>query len=266
MKESLIKDIQEFVSKYQENDEVVTGWGEPIVGFASADDKLFEELKNVVVETHAVPRDLLQSAQTVISFFLPFAKSVASTNIKERLSSPEWALSYVETNKLIQQLGLYMTEILAELDEKVVTIPATHNWIEETLISNWSHRHVAYIAGVGRFGLNNMLITDKGCSGRIGSLIISASIEPDKRPEQEACLFKFDGSCKKCVTRCVNEALIEESFDRFKCYDQLLENVEEHKNIGYSDVCGKCLAAVPCTHTNPVKLKIKAQKKKKTHK
>jgi hypothetical protein len=28
-------------------------------------------------------------------------------------------------------------------------------------------------------------------------------------------------------------------------------------------VCGKCLAAVPCSHANPVKLKLKAQKREK---
>ena len=263
-KEDVIKQIQDFVGEYQKSAGIVTAWNEPIVGFAAADDPLFQDLKRVVVETHAVPRELLESARTVISFFLPFTKSVAGTNIKERLSSPEWALSYIETNELIKQLSNHMTEVFAEVGEKVVTIPATHNWIEDKLVSNWSHRHVAYIAGLGTFGLNNMLITDKGCSGRIGSLITSATIEPDTRPDREACLAKFDGSCKRCVKRCVNESLFEDSFDRFRCYDQLLENVEEYKNVGYADVCGKCLAAVPCTHTNPAKLKRKAQEKKKS--
>lgn len=262
MKETLIEEIRNFVSEYQKNGDIATSWGKPLIGFAAANDPLFDELKKVVAETHAVPGDLLEDARAVISFFLPFTKSVSATNIKERLSSPEWAISYIETNELIKQLSLHMAGVFERAGEKVVAIPATHNWIEDTLISNWSHRHVAYIAGLGRFGLNNMLITDKGCSGRIGSLITSAMIEPDSRPEMEACLYKFEGSCKKCVARCVNEALIEDSFDRFKCYAQLLENVEQHKNIGYADVCGKCLAAVPCTHANPVKLKLKAMAKR----
>lgn len=36
-------------------------------------------------------------------------------------------------------------------------------------MSEWSHRHAAYIAGLGIFGINNMLITNKGCVGRIPS-------------------------------------------------------------------------------------------------
>ncbi|WP_163338391.1 epoxyqueuosine reductase [Desulfopila sp. IMCC35008] len=259
MRNKIVKEVSRFVFRYQESDKISTSWGDPVVGFASAADPLFEELKNVVVSTHTLPRDLLPDAQTVISFFLPFSKSIAATNIRGKMSSPEWATCYVETNELIKQLGYHLHEVLEKAGEKLVAIPATHNWIEDKLVSNWSHRHVAFIAGLGRFGLNNMLITEKGCSGRIGSLITTGAIPADKRPEIEACLYKYEKSCKKCVQKCVNEALFKDSFDRFKCYAQLLENVEEYKNVGYADVCGKCLVAVPCTHNDPVKLKLKAK-------
>lgn len=257
MKNRTRHEIENFVAKYQKQKEISTKWGVPIVGFAAAEDTLFGQLKTAVSPTHALPQDLLQNAGTVLSFFLPFPKSVVASNSKEQLSSPEWAVSYIETNELIKQLSLHLTGLFAEVGEEVVSIPATHNWIKEKLISDWSHRHVAVIAGLGRFGLNNMLITDNGCCGRVGSLITSAVIEPDTRPEREACLNKYDGTCKKCVRKCVNEALFEDSFDRFKCYDQLMKNVEKHKSVGYADVCGKCLAAVPCSYINPVKMKLK---------
>jgi epoxyqueuosine reductase QueG len=260
MKKKVIAEIEKFVELYQKNDNIATSWQVPLVGFSAASDPLFDELKKIVVSSHVVPKDLLPEARTVISFFLPFSKTIAKSNIREKLSSPEWAISYIETNELIKQMGVHLNELFEAAGEKMVGVPATHNWIEDKLVSNWSHRHVAFIAGVGRFGLNNMLITKKGCSGRIGSLITTAEIAPDSRPETEACLYKYDGSCKKCVRNCVNEALVNGSFDRFKCYAQLLENVEEHKNLGYADVCGKCLAAVPCTYSNPVELKVKAQK------
>ncbi len=262
MKKKMIQHTLDFVAEYQNKKDIASSWGVPLVAFADAADPLFEQLKAVVSHSHAVPRDVLTNAGTVVSFFLPFPKSVTSSNIRERLSSPEWAVSYIETNELLSQLSLHLTEIFAAVGEKVVTIPATHNWIKDKLISNWSHRHVAFVAGLGRFGLNNMLITDKGCCGRVGSLITSAVIEPDPRPEVESCLYKYDGSCKKCISKCVNEALYEDSFDRFKCYDQLLKNVEKHKAAGYADVCGKCLAAVPCSHINPVKRKFEEQKRR----
>jgi epoxyqueuosine reductase QueG len=263
MKKSTTRVIADFVGEYQKKAHTQTHWGIPIVRFAVADDPLFHQLKTAVSPTHALPGDLLANARTVISFFLPLPKSITSTNSKERLSSPEWAVSYLETNELIKELGVHLQEFFRQYGAEVVTVPATHNWIEDKLISNWSHRHIAVIAGLGRFGLNNMLITEQGCCGRIGSLLTSAVIEPDPRPTEEACLHKYDGSCKKCVRKCVNDALLEDSFDRFRCYDQLLKNVEEHKAVGYADVCGKCLAAVPCSHSNPVALKLKVKKGRK---
>ncbi len=259
MKRKVIEEIEDFVANYQLNECVSTRWGVPLVGFAAANDRMFKELRKLVGPTHAVPEDILAEAGTVISFFLPFPKEVSRSNIKDRKSSVEWAVSYVETNVLIQQLSSHLQQFFEKKGERSVSIPATHNWIEDKLISNWSHRHVAYIAGLGRFGLNNMLITDKGCCGRVGSFVTSAAIKPDSRPEHEACLYKYDGSCKKCTQKCVNEALYEGSFDRFKCYEMLLENVEEHTSVGYADVCGKCLVAVPCSHSNPVKLKMRSQ-------
>ena len=262
MKKHIISAIQSFVAQYQQLKNCETVWGEPIVGFADANDSLFSQLKKIVITSHAVPADLLTEARTVIAFFIPFAQIITASNSKHRISSPEWATSYIETNKLIAALNDHLEQMLQKDGYQSATISATHNWIEDKLISNWSHRHVAYIAGLGRFGLNNMLITDKGCSGRVGSIITSALIEPDVRDAGEACLFKYDGSCKKCVRKCVNEALVESSFDRFKCYDMLLKNVEAHRQRGYADVCGKCLAAVPCSHSDPVKKKRSAAKRK----
>ncbi len=262
MKKKIVQEIRSCVEDYQGTRKPVTGWGVPLVGFADACDPLFAGLRKVVISTHAVPPDLLFNAKTVIAYFLPFNKEVSSTNIKDRLSSRKWASGYIETNDLITHINDHLSGMLEAAGHDAATIPATHNWIEDKLISNWSHRHVASIAGLGRFGLNNMLITEKGCSGRIGSIVTSALIDPDNRAKRESCLHKYDGTCKKCVRRCVNEALSEDSFDRFRCYEMLLKNVDEHKSLGYADVCGKCLAAVPCSHIDPVAGKLQVQEKK----
>lgn len=257
MKHLLNNEIKEFVGKYQKEPGISTQWGVPLVGMASAEDPLFAQLSSVASPTHALPGDFLSSAGTVIAYFLPFEKTVTRTNIKGRHSSREWGRAYVETNELIRQLSLHLQELMTRHGQDSVVIPATHNWDEEKLISDWSHRHVAYIAGLGKFGLNNMLITRKGCCGRVGSFITSARLPADQRPAHEACLYKADGTCKKCTQRCVNGALGPASFDRFKCYEMLLENVEELRSVGYADVCGKCLVALPCSHMNPVQRKFK---------
>jgi len=62
------------VKEYKAKSSVATGWGEPIVAFASADEPLFLKLKAVVDEAHKLPSELLEGAETVISSFIPLRK------------------------------------------------------------------------------------------------------------------------------------------------------------------------------------------------
>jgi len=244
--------IKQYVKEYSERKEVSTKWREPIVKFSDANDKMFIKLKELISPTHALPNDFLEDAQTVISYFLPFDKIVANSNIEGKYCSREWAIAYIETNRLILDLNKYIKKELENLNYKSSIIPATHNFDEDSLISDWSHRHVAYIAGLGKFGLNNMLITDKGCCGRVGSIVTNLRIEPTPRNDKEYCLYKSKGICKKCVQRCVNDALRVNSFDRHKCYEMLLYNDKHHSDLGLTDACGKCCVSLPCSFTNPV--------------
>jgi len=253
--------ISAYIREYQRQDSIQTGWGEPLVAFADALDPRFQELKSIVSPSHALPQDFLPDARTVIAYFIPFAERIIVSNVQDGICSREWAVAYIETNQLIHDLNRHMAEQFAKMGYQSTIIPATHNFDQVKLISDWSHRHVAYLAGLGKFGLNNMLITAKGSGGRIGSTVTNLKIEPDPIAEGEYCLYKAKGSCKKCVQRCVGKALTVDSFDRRKCYALLLENDKIFPDLGLSDVCGQCVVNLPCTFTNPM-AKIGAKHKK----
>jgi len=252
-KEKITKELQGFVREYGRRHTARTQWRTPLVGFASAGDPLFTELKRVVAPTHDLPKNLLENAKTVAAFFLPFDKQTVRSNIAGRLASPEWARAYRETNALIRETGRHMKGWIESEGYEVAVTPPTHNFDPKKLISDWSHRHVAYIAGLGTFGLNNMLITEAGCCGRFGSFVISLDLPPDGRPDTEACLYRHNGSCMKCVNRCVGDALFTDRFDRHSCYKVCLENDEVYHFEGTSDVCGKCVVGVPCSFLDPVR-------------
>lgn len=254
MKAMLEKEIEAFVKAYQEKPATVSSWKKPIVGYASAKDTMFVELKEIVSPTHALPQDFLENAETVIAYFLPFDESIVKSNWAGRSSSVEWGQSYIETNNLIVELNTFIKNLLEEKGYQATLIPTAHHFTPKTLISDWSQRHVGYVAGLGKFGLNRMLITEKGCCGRIGSIVTNLRIKPTERKQDESCFYKANGSCKKCANKCVNEALFENEaqFDRNKCYEMCLYNVENLKDIGYTDVCGKCLVEVPCSFIDPV--------------
>jgi epoxyqueuosine reductase QueG len=252
-REELGREIEQFVAEYRHSRDIVTKWRTPLVGIASAGDTLFETLRQVVSPSHALPGELLPDARSVVAFFLPFDESIGRSNITGIPASREWAQAYVETNKLIEEISRHMQRCLIPGNYMVAITPATHNFDPVKLISDWSHRHIAFIAGLGRFGVNNMLITDSGCCGRFGSFVTSLALKPNERSERESCLYHYDASCLRCLERCPHEALFTDHFNRNACYAACLKNEEQNRSIGRADVCGKCLTGIPCSFINPVR-------------
>jgi epoxyqueuosine reductase QueG len=69
-------------------------------------------MKEIIGPHHLHPTELLPDAQTVISFFLPFVKTIITANRENLPIAREWAVAYVETNKLIATIS---TELKREL-------------------------------------------------------------------------------------------------------------------------------------------------------
>ncbi len=227
-------------------------WKEPIVAAVSAKNERFGELKRVVGEGHLLPDDVLPGAKGIVAYFIPFADRVAVSNIPGRQASAEWAEAYLRTNRLIAGISDAAERLMAGYGYRIGKIPATHNFDEKTLISDWSHRHVAAIAGLGSFGANNMLITDRGCCGRLGSIVTDCEF-PDTAdsPVRERCLHKQNGTCGVCRDKCVAGAYRPDGFDRHACYRMCIENAGLHRSLGLADVCGKCLVGLPCSLGDP---------------
>lgn len=252
MQVKIVDAIRAEIASASQDKAIRSTWEEPIVGFADADDPLFGKLKEAVRPSHSLPGDLLPGARTVIAYFLPFDREIARANHRGVMSAEAWAVAYVETNRLIAWINNGINNVLEQAGFHGTRLPATHNFDEATLMSDWSHKHVAYIAGIGRFGHHHMLITEKGCCGRLGSVVIDAVIPPTPRPEQERCLYKHNGSCRLCERRCPAEALGEDPFHRHACYHRLMENAKMYERYGLADVCGKCATIVPCSFHDPV--------------
>jgi len=251
MKDLIKQEIRRTIAAYVSRESIPGMWREPLTGYASAADPLFQQLKDVAHTGHFLPADLLEGAKTVIAFFLPFEKAVGRSNAKGRQASREWADAYNRSNRLIGHINDALSGLLESRRFRTATVQATHNFDRQTLVSAWSHRHVAYIAGLGTFGLNRMLITDQGCCGRLGSLVTDLDLAPTPRPTHEFCLSRSDGSCTKCIEKCPAKALTPKAFDRHSCYRTLLEN-EARLNLPHpADVCGKCTCGLPCSFTNP---------------
>lgn len=249
----MVEEIVQFVQSYGKRVSAVTKWKKPLVGFASADDLLFSQLKEAVRHSHALPRELLPSANTVVAFFIPFEEGVHMENARAGFyPARSWAVAYVETNRLISELNRHLKVRLETEGFRTIFAPPTHNYDPGTLMSDWSHRHIAFVAGLGRFGLNRWLITEQGCCGRLGSLVTEAVFPPTLRPSEEFCLHFGGYECTACVDQCGYGALFIDRFDRYACNDRLLRNQRFFSDLDKSDVCGKCGCGLPCSTQNPV--------------
>jgi len=253
MQDEIIKTINSAISEYGEINKINEMWGEPIIEIISASNEKIKYLKQAVSSEHLMPYDILQDAKSIISFFIPFHKKIAESNINGTMASKEWVAAYIRTNDLIKVINNKIEELMQKNGCKTGKIPATHNFNEKTLISNWSHRHIAFMAGIGTFGINNMLITKKGCCGRFGSIIINYELKDYQQVGniKEKCLNKLNENCGICHKRCTVNAYDNNNFNRNACYEQCLENAKYHKETGYADVCGKCMVGLPCSLKEP---------------
>jgi epoxyqueuosine reductase QueG len=235
------------------NADTITVYREPLVGFADANDPRFPDLQRVANPDHMMPADLLPGARSVVAFFVPFDPSVVKANARDRKAvAREWAVAYVETNELIARTTEHLVRLLAECGVRAAAEPPTDNLDSATLVSRWSHKSVAVIAGLGSFGLHQMVITDAGCAGRFGSMVTDAELPPTPTPYIERCLYFSNDSCRTCITRCPMDALSESrGIDRQKCWVRCLEVGKEFEHLGPSEVCGKC-AIGPCSFKSPV--------------
>ncbi len=252
MKKSLENYIRKFVREYKKNHRTITNWQEPIIGYADAHDALFVDMRDKMGKDYQEPTERLASANTVISFFIPFEESTVLSNTSGKIASQEWAFAYVETNRLLNHLA---EGIKMRLEKKgyATVLPLGHSFEKEILSKNYFQRQTAYIAGLGTFGINNMLMTARGCAGRYGSVITELKIEPTPRPTEEYCLFKIDGSCTDCADACPNGALTRNGFNENKCVELLQSNQTIFRDLGECSVCSKCVSNARCRFEIPSK-------------
>jgi hypothetical protein len=229
----------------------------PVVAFASATDPLFEELKrpNVIGPNHMSPRQWLPNAKTVISYYYPLSEEIRASNRQAGIPSIMWLAGKASAEVFVYNTNKALTQFFAGLNATSV-IPDTDSRFKmvrngNTLLPSWSERHVGYVAGLGTFGLHKSLITEKGCAGRLGSLITTLELKPTTRPYRNKnayCLFYLNGSCIACIDRCPGHAVTKTGNNQAAmCMKYSKETVVPAiAPLPYKGGCGKCLTSAPC--------------------
>ncbi len=247
-------------------------WAEPLVGFSSGDDPLFEAYKEHVGPFHFTPSELFGQTfphvdfragdLTVISWVLPQMEKTKTDDRREtRYPSESWVRARIFGEEINVKLRGHVVEVMRKAGIEAVSPMLSPLWSRKAsdrfiFASNWSERHAAHAGGLGTFGLCDGLITPRGKAMRLGSVIARVKIPATPRPyssHREYCLFFSKGICGECIQRCPAEALSEKGHDKLKCksyIDMTRKYVPEHFGFeGYG--CGFCQTGVPCESKIP---------------
>ncbi len=175
--------------------------------------------------------------------------------------SNEWLHGRIEGQSFIKDLCFYLKSELEAAGYKTIVPSYDSRFLspgskgimlegkELFFTSNWSERHVAFICGLGTFGLSKALITEKGIAGRLGSVITSLELEPDNRKYNT--IYEYCSMCGKCIKNCPTHAISKEKGKNHLLCSDFLDTVLEKHKPWYG--CGKCQINVPCEKGIPQK-------------
>jgi epoxyqueuosine reductase QueG len=270
--------IRSFLDEPSQNtlwqDQGERAWADPLVGFSRGGDPLWNSLKKVVGPFHWTPKEIFLQAfpdvnaspgeLTVISWILPQTESTKADNRRETsFPSHRWARTRTFGEEINNNLKKHVVTALQSMGYETIapTLHTGFSWQNSPqygFSSNWSERHVAYVSGLGTFGLCDGLITPVGKAMRLGSVVSHIQIPPTPRPyssHTDYCLFFSKGTCKKCISRCPAGAISDAGHDKGKCFDYVFGKAIPYIKStygfdGYS--CGLCQTGVPCESKIPL--------------
>lgn len=233
-------------------------WDEPLIGIAAADDPLFEQFQDphVVGPGHRLPEEWLAGARSIISIFLPFSGHITAHYSREqRYSAIEFSSGKWNGSKFLNVVRRSLIRFAERHGGAAVAPNIDPRYDSDGWNPFWSERHTAFAAGLGTFGLHQNFITEKGCLGRLCSVITTLKLTPTVRPYTDVygyCLYALDGSCHACIRRCPTGAITDAGKLPGRC--ETHGNKEHFKEWNYGS-CGHCSTLIPCSREIPARIR-----------
>jgi len=211
----------------------------PLVGVASVDRwETPPFLPWVPKEFH--PQSIYPEAKSVIVIGLPISLPVLETS-----PSIYYRELYTTVNSLLDQYTYRLANFLNENGKASIFVPRDGYGSIQVLVENpiafFSHRHAALLAGLGTFGVNNMILTPEyGPRVRFGSILSSADLPPDHVLETQLC-----NHCMLCVKTCPSNSINREDYPKGLTDKKICSNYSAELNKHYVSPCGICVKVCP---------------------
>ena len=158
----------------------------------------------------------------------------------------EYFAEYKRLNNLLDNLCKQTAGIFTNAGYKAEAVTATTEHLNEaTLSTQFQHKTVATLAGLGWIGKSALLITKEyGPTVRLATVLTDAEFETGTPMNESHC-----GDCRKCVEACPAAAITgqnwepgaarESIYDAFKCR-QTARKLAKKQGIE-ATICGICI-------------------------
>jgi epoxyqueuosine reductase QueG len=211
----------------------------PLVGFASADRWDVPTFEPWVPEEFR-PSAIFPEVRTVIVIGMPISLPIVDT-----APSIYYHELYRTVNTLLDTNGYRLALLLNNEGFPSIWIPrdgyGSISILKEKPIAFFSHRHAAFLAGLGNFGINNMLLTEKyGPRVRFASIFTAADIPPDPVLQKPLCT-----ACMQCVNSCPVKALDGRPYPEGLTDKKACAIRSEALFKRYISPCGLCIKVCP---------------------
>lgn len=158
---------------------------------------LQNEFEEKEIEKRINPRHYMEEGKTILSIAFPYYHVDESTHIENGFSIYTKRLDYHRVvKKYLNEIGKY----IESLGGRAVALVDSNTLPE---------RYIAYLAGVGFIGKNNMIITKKyGSYVFLGEIITDLEIPcEDTRNFHQIAEYSECGTCHKCFEQCPTKSI-----------------------------------------------------------
>lgn len=188
------------------------------------------------------PTDYLPEAKTAISIAYRLNKG-SILNLPQTRNG--YMLEFKTANQQLNLINQQVSELLEKEGYLTFGVPGTASIGDgKRLKADLSHKHFAVAAGLGKFGINNLVLTPEfGPRVRFTTIITTAELETTDSKVDRLC-----DDCQQCVEICPVNALDdwrenyspEEGWrmDKEACYHQIFVKLSGKR-------CGLCIKACP---------------------
>ncbi len=223
--------------------------GLSMVGFApkerweEAPRKLVQDLSKWI-PSEFWPQSIYPDVKTVIVIGLPVQLPIVET-----APSIYYHELYETVNNLLDEKAYEIANYLTMNGYPSIYLPRDGYGDIEVLLEKplafFSHKHAAFLTGLGSFGLNNVILTPEfGPRVRFTSIFTTADLEGDPIPAKDLCT-----RCLACAVQCPVKAIESEYpsgntapplINKMKC-----ANRSKTLRKKYSSPCGICIKVCP---------------------